>query len=139
MNQISKVILELREQYLAYDLIRTYKDINCGECVDFAEEVECRFSNCMSLSNDHFIIEREGSDGWDGDETDQWDEKWLAEYNSLPPGGVTVPELTKKIKGYHCWIYCDNKHYDAECPEGVENLFELPFFQRYLNHQEDNS
>ncbi|MCA1064759.1 hypothetical protein QTG56_24445 (plasmid) [Rossellomorea sp. AcN35-11] len=137
MSNISVSIYQLREEYIESGRAKTYQEINCGDCVDFAEEIEFRHSSSISLSNDHFILETEGSDGWDGDETDQWDEVWLSEYNSLPPEKITVPELTEKIKGYHCWIYFENKHYDAECPEGVENLFELPFFQRYLNHQEE--
>ena len=30
----------------------------------------------------------------------------------------------------HAWIEFNGKHYDAECPEGVENPEELPFFKR---------
>jgi hypothetical protein len=31
----------------------------------------------------------------------------------------------------HYWVYYKGKHYDAECPEGVENWEDLPIFQRY--------
>jgi hypothetical protein len=33
--------------------------------------------------------------------------------------------------GYHVWMTDGQKHYDAECPEGVENPLGLPFFQRF--------
>lgn len=28
----------------------------------------------------------------------------------------------------HVWIYYDNKHYDAEAPQGVDEFQKLPFF-----------
>lgn len=28
----------------------------------------------------------------------------------------------------HVWVYYNGKHYDAECPEGVSDFRELPFF-----------
>jgi len=30
----------------------------------------------------------------------------------------------------HVWIYYNGKHYDAECPKGVENWKDLPFYKR---------
>ncbi len=34
--------------------------------------------------------------------------------------------------GYaHTWLACDGRHYDVECPEGVEDYRELPFFRRH--------
>lgn len=30
----------------------------------------------------------------------------------------------------HSWIYYENKHYDAEVPNGVKNFQDLPLFQR---------
>jgi len=34
--------------------------------------------------------------------------------------------------GTHVWITDGARHYDAECPEGTENFFALPFFQRVI-------
>lgn len=133
MSNISVYIRELRDEYIQNGRAKTYEEINCGECVDFADDIEAKFIESTSLSNDHFILEREDSDGWNGDEHDKWDEKWLAEYQSHPPAGITVSDLTDKIKGYHCWSYSEGKHYDAECPEGVVNFLELPFFKRHLS------
>nr|WP_305910549.1 hypothetical protein [Methylomarinum sp. Ch1-1]MDP4523309.1 hypothetical protein [Methylomarinum sp. Ch1-1] len=31
----------------------------------------------------------------------------------------------------HVWIVHNKRHYDAECPEGVDNFFDLPLFSRY--------
>ncbi len=35
----------------------------------------------------------------------------------------------------HVWIIYRMKHYDAECPEGVNNWRELPIFKRALNQK----
>lgn len=139
MTNMSNIIFNLREEYLSKGLAKDFQEINCGQCVDFADEVESLCWEASSLSNDHFILEREDSDGWNGDEQDKWDEDWLKHYGSLPPEPYTVKDLTDKIKGYHCWIYFEGKHYDAECPEGVANMFDLPFFQRYLKEEEEDN
>lgn len=31
----------------------------------------------------------------------------------------------------HVWIYFKGKHYDAECPDGVDKWDDLPLFKRY--------
>jgi hypothetical protein len=31
---------------------------------------------------------------------------------------------------YHTWLFHDRKHYDAECPHGVDDPFELPIWRR---------
>lgn len=129
MNEISLIILRMRDQYLITHELDCYEHINCGLCVEFAEEVDSELI-CDVLTNDHFVTEREDSDGWNGDENDMWSEEWLKVYGSIPPSPYTIQDLTSLIKGYHCWMYHENKHYDAECPDGVENLFDLPFFRR---------
>lgn len=37
---------------------------------------------------------------------------------------------TDMLQG-HWWIYYQGKHYDAECPLGVDHPRELPFFNQY--------
>lgn len=31
----------------------------------------------------------------------------------------------------HVWIACEGRHYDAECPDGVTDYRDLPFFRRH--------
>jgi hypothetical protein len=64
-----------------------------------------------------------------------WSEKWIKQYGSVPPSPYTIEDLTSMIMGYHCWMYHENKHYDAECPDGVENFFDLPFFRRQFEKE----
>lgn len=33
----------------------------------------------------------------------------------------------------HCWIFHENRHYDAEAPDGVDHWKKLPLFDRLRN------
>ena len=35
------------------------------------------------------------------------------------------------MEPFHVWVCDGNRHYDAEAPNGVDNWWELPFFQRF--------
>ena len=37
-----------------------------------------------------------------------------------------------KLDAGHCWVRGDGQNYDAECPEGVMDWRQLPFFLRVL-------
>lgn len=53
-----------------------------------------------------------------------------------PPGSLSWDDLDQlsedaSFSGLtHTWLTKGRRHYDAEAPDGVENLFDLPFFQR---------
>lgn len=51
-----------------------------------------------------------------------------SEYGSEAPEGWDV-----KNDGLpeHNWVYFDGLHYDAECPNGVANFFDLPIMARF--------
>lgn len=34
----------------------------------------------------------------------------------------------------HVWVFYEGKHYDAECPQGVDSWKDLPLFARLKNH-----
>lgn len=44
----------------------------------------------------------------------------------------TLPEGAEEIDahGVHSWIHYNGTHYDAECPEGVDNANDLPIWHR---------
>jgi hypothetical protein len=143
MEKISQVILNLREEYIKDNFVTKYIDgnyvdvivsdyvgINNGLCTGFAEEVDSIIENCDILSNDYLVQDIDS--GWNGGGEDEWDLGSLLKYNSPPPDFFTLNDIKEKVLGYHCWIYYENKHYDAECPFGVTNLFELPFFESCL-------
>lgn len=124
-NLISNVIENIREEYIYNEFVSTYREINNGYCPEFAEEVVSIIDdeNVTNVSMDNFMIDEE----FNGDGNDKWDQDILKEW-----GIPYNKELDNIVFGYHVWITDGEKHYDAECPEGVYNFFELPFFKRYL-------
>lgn len=57
-------------------------------------------------------------------------EEFMMEVLSEIDGGEErCSEMYDEAKGGHMWIYYDGKHYDAECPSGVLEWKQLPFFK----------
>lgn len=133
---IGEAIRHLRNHYVEIEELPDIRSINNGLCVTFAEEIEYMVDGAEHTSNDFFVVNMD--EGWNGNGCDKWDVKLLLEANSLPPAPYTM-ETANQIQGYHRWIQFNGKHYDAECPDGVVNFFELPFFKRWLEaiHEED--
>jgi len=127
---ITHAILELRDVYLKEGHVSSFSQINCGLCVEFAEQIEWMVPEAEHSSNDFFV--QDIDQGWNGDGKDRWDVELLKSVNSLPPAPYTI-EMANQIEGYHRWIMLDGLHYDAECPEGVTNFFDLPFFKEWLS------
>ena len=102
-------------------------DINKGKCEDFADMVHAelgRPSDISILSTEVFddpYAAREG-DVWQND----INVSALDRYGSK----IDIPNDTH-IPG-HVWIYYNKKHYDAEAPNGVNSLWELPIFKKSL-------
>lgn len=76
--------------------------INCGECEEFAGEV---FD--ILVDGHDPLIRRDGS-----------------------PPNVDVVWGPRLCLPSHAWLHIDERHYDAECPEGVDLWKELPMFAR---------
>lgn len=123
---VREAIEQLRDHYLSEGMVSSYKDINNGLCVEFSEHIESLVSGVEQVTNDSFVM---SEDGWNGDGTDEWDMDKLKEVNSSPSIGI---DLLNQIVDYHSWIQYEGRHYDAECPAGVQNLFDLPFFSRTI-------
>lgn len=49
--------------------------------------------------------------------------------NNLPLG-LSKKQLEAIELNYHWWIVYNGRHYDAECPEGVQSFLELPIYKR---------
>ena len=128
---ISKAILKLRDEYIEKEMPEgsTYWDINNGDCDNFALDTIYYLSpggeteNLYCVVNGNFQIV-----------DDIWDKNLLNEYwKDVKPLYNLTWEDTNKIRfGNHMWITDGKYHYDAECPEGVKNFFELPIFKRYF-------
>lgn len=103
-------------------------EINNGPCAYFAEITQSKFDGILTILNSNTFLDGLGLDEREAD----WIEAILKHYNSPLPLGLCMDDLNEMVFGYHQWVYSDGKHYDAECPEGVTNLFNLPFYQRQL-------
>jgi hypothetical protein len=127
---IEDVIQSIRNRYIEEKLVNSYYDINNGLCTEFAEDVinllggetdelygitNCNFTKD---SNSHIY---------------NWDERLLEDYwNISPPLDLSWDDLRNIYFGDHYWIVYNKRHYDAECPEGVDNFFNLPIFKRTI-------
>jgi hypothetical protein len=126
VNLITNTILNIRGEYINSNYASSYRSINNGLCSAFAEEIVSLINddNVINISMDWFFEDEE----FNSNELDKWDQKVLKEW------GIPYNEkLDNIIFGYHVWVTDGERHYDSECPEGVENFLELPFFRRYLN------
>lgn len=126
-------IRQFRDEFLeayAYEDCQTYQDINNGYCEHFADGFVFSYrevfgDDLTSFANLEFCLEDEDlSWKWD---VDLLETRWP---NIKPPYGLTWEETQLFAEYYHCFLSYQGRFYDAECPEGVENFFELPNFER---------
>ena len=119
-------------------LVVTYKHrhgvlraINDGLCVPFAEDLVFHLKQQTALHG--HTIDTLSEDELK-DEEDAWCEERMQDYGAVLPGDITPDDLiVYGDTGYHMWTHVDERHYDAECTDGVTNPFELPFYQRIFD------
>ncbi len=117
------------------------RDVNAGYCGDFSDDV-------FAILHAQGMDAREGPDQVDvamlmapeddGDEPIRMDRGLLATHWPMivPPEGLDWDDVDAMAAhfsfspGTHVWTVLDGRHYDAEVPDGVDNMFDMPFFQR---------
>lgn len=100
------------------------KDINNGLCENFAQDV------CKQWSG----VDLHGVEDFQCDGEFDWDLLGNSYWNIQSPKGFTTTAINNAGLSGHVWIVFDKKHYDAECPDGVDSFFDLPYFQRQLHN-----
>lgn len=128
---IAAVICMVRAEFISAGFAPSYYEINNGLCDDFATTVSSRLKlpNLQEYGSENFMC------GEDGDlfENDIWDWSLLRKHWAIvPPSGLTEAEVNDIAFGAHVWLSDGRLHYDAECPAGVSNFFDLPIFRRYV-------
>ena len=112
-------------------------EINNGLCDEFAEDVR----GCLDIPNDSlyvitfFNLTNTGDDDW----TDFYHES-MACFDLAPTHGLTKAQFIEALKQYadetHAWLVYERhgvvRHFDAECPQGVANPFELPTYEKSI-------
>lgn len=132
MKKINKEILkEIRDNCMKEYGVSSPLELNLYHHLEFTDEVERVLSNSsISVASTFNLFELD-----ENGETidDVFDEELVLYHNkgSLPEG-ITI-ELLNKISPSHSWIMDSNLYYDAECLEGVEKLFDLPYYKRIFN------
>lgn len=109
-------------------------DLNTGRCEEFAGRAErlapgveaIGFGNLMNhdTSKNECCFDATGFDPAVLDHFPAWQ----------PPGMSWAALFPHVDDGIHIWAYSADtgKVYDAECTEGTDNIFDLPFFQRFM-------
>jgi len=128
-EELTALIKEVFDEYTKYRFTKYPRQINLSAFNSFYTDVKERFSEpCELLGMHHFFG---GTlDDFFFSESKQWDEETLLKYGS--PSPIRLDVMGEKYFCHQWWIYYNGKHYDAECPTGVENLFDLPFIKEQL-------
>lgn len=123
----------LRVAYVSCSTARSFYQINNGLCEDFAIDL---IEVCGGPTDT--LFELDGANfklpsPLDGNPEGGWDWEMLDSYwNISAPSGFTPDQIDDISFGNHIWVTRDKRHYDAECPDGVDSFFDLPLFRRYL-------
>lgn len=125
-RSITEIIKNSRVDFIKERELDDYQMINSGWCDRFAEEVLSQLQG-----NDFYEME-----SYELLQINEEEDYGLLERELvLEYFGMEIPlELVNKSIGYHVWLTNGTTHFDAECPEGVNCFYDLPFFQRYMHH-----
>lgn len=129
-KKISKELDLLRKEYLEDSQLKSYFNINNGDCYEFSDFVYRKIGKKYGLeevySDDLCEVDDDGFT-----ETSVFDEELILKYNKNElPLGLTITQLNNLELVPHCFITDDYKYYDAECIEGVDRVFDLPIYKR---------
>lgn len=132
----SDIVRAKREQWCD-DQGLTPKEINNGQCFDFAEELERENRDMFEAEGFGNFMNHDYEAGEDFGDATGFDQKWLQHRpHWQPPEGLDWDDMFKIFSwdGTHGWAYCerDSKCYDIEHPEGVYNVFDLTFLQPHI-------
>lgn len=122
-NSISDIVRELTREFV--EEYNVPADIIChGHCVDFADNL---YKILKNMGYDADIISDTMFYDEFGDEEPEmmWDAN---EYGNKPDNFDDIG-----LPG-HNWVYVNGKHYDAEAPDGVTDMFELPIIKDFYSN-----
>ncbi|PLS18906.1 hypothetical protein CVD28_00460 [Bacillus sp. M6-12] len=138
MNEITRILSEEIKIFLKEYQLQKPLYINSGHCKTFSERVKRKFPKAEIIHVDQFyqMPTMYAIDYTNFNNVGTWRYKKLAQLNN---GNNTIPKVFDKLlmTPFHQWIYYEGKHYDAEEINGVENLFDLPYFQDYIKAEEN--
>lgn len=125
---IERIIKDLIPAFMDDHQLDTVVEINQGLCDDFAAAIQERLPQVLVIGVEEFM---KGDDG-DPAGADGFDWSLLSSWGISPPEGLTRSQVDQLGLGWHVWVTHQGRHYDAECPEGVESFFDLPCLRRQI-------
>lgn len=131
IEAVSAAIKALRDEHIAAGRALSYFEINNGQCEAIAEEALARLQATHGRREDLFTVCSHNF--FMCDDSERWDAELLHRHWGIaPPEHFTWKTLNDVGFGYHVWLTSGGKHFDAECPDGVDSFFELPLFKRCI-------
>lgn len=132
---VTRAIIEVRDEYLRARRAASAWEINNGLCSEFARDVLG-----MLGGMDGRVIPVWTGDLMIGPDPEspvlgRWDPLLVQrKWGISPPAGLGWQEIDAMHLGNHIWLASGGRHFDAECPHGVEDFFYLPIFRRRIMH-----
>lgn len=148
---IGAVARMVRAELVAEGYGQDFAEINNGNCDMFADRLVTLVREQSAEGDTPDIMEAEivsyyGPDaaGETHDNGGPFDRKLLlaALPGMTPPRGMSWDDLDELLAteglgwGMHVFVVCDGLVYDSEAPDGVPGIFDLPFYERYLDKLE---
>lgn len=140
MNQtdrqnIKTLIEYIGKQYLVRHSLTDLADINKGLCENFAQD----FIKNFRMTDPRGRVDMMGVEEFQLP-SGKFDWALLTNptWNIHPPAGFNQVAIDKMNLGGHLWLVIGRRHFDAECPEGVDSFFDLPFFKRQIAKGSEN-
>lgn len=119
-KQIEQAVITVRDRYVEEGKTQLLATEDFGKDVVAALGVQERHDLSILFCHTE-QYKQEGKNEWDK-------EKIEKELESYPPMRTGWRFLNRMKFGQHYWFTYKGNHYDADCPQGVTNVFELPFF-----------
>jgi hypothetical protein len=124
-DTVRATILALAERYLSSGEAPSLYEINNGQCEDLAIEALGGDRDGVEFWDAYNLTMEGNGFAWD---VDLIERLWPA---CVPTHGLDWDDVRMDVPA-HCWLVVDDRHYDAECPDGTENMFELPILRRMM-------
>lgn len=148
-QSLTHTIKNVSHGYLSRGWVSTVREINAGFCHQFADDVlrvfedtgKCADASDIGLGTvgiANFLTPTEKHD--DFNDGFPFDRELLQRYwpTSTPPEGLDWDDLDRLSEdacfnvSTHSWVTFEGRHYDSECPEGVDSFWDLPFMARVV-------
>lgn len=135
-ENITKEIIRLSNEYIESGLAKNACVITDELSEEFAYQVQNNLLKTRAKTGilifsiyDFMSSEKDGPDN-----RHVFDLSFLNKRpNIVPISGLSWDDMAEVLFEPHVWMYFDGLCFDAECPEGVLNFFELPFYKRAVN------